>query len=136
MVTTAVGVPVMAPVEAFKFKPAGKVPLVMDHVYGVVPPVAVSVALYATPTCPFGREVVATVRVAGVIVSVTLSVFVCCGLPESCTWNVNGVLVTAVVGVPVMAPVEAFKDKPAGSVPLVMDHVYGVVPPVAFRVVL
>jgi hypothetical protein len=54
-------------------------------------------------------------------------------LAESATWNVR--LVTAVVvGVPVMAPVEAFKDNPPGNEPELTVHVYGVVPPVATKV--
>ena len=43
-VFAAVGVPVIAPVEAFKFKPVGSVPLDIFHVIGVVP-VALSVWL-------------------------------------------------------------------------------------------
>ena len=43
-VPLAVGVPVMAPVAAFKLSPAGSEPLVIDQVYGAVPPLAASVA--------------------------------------------------------------------------------------------
>ena len=57
--TAADGVPVMAPVELFRVSPAGRVPLVSDQEYGVFPPVAVSGALYAVPTWPFGRDAVA-----------------------------------------------------------------------------
>ena len=39
--------------------------------------------------------------------------------------------VPAVVGVPVIAPVEAFNDRPAGKLPTTVAHVYGVVPPAA-----
>jgi hypothetical protein len=47
---TVVGVPeIVAPL---KLKPAGSVPALIDHVYGLVPPVAVRVWLYATPTTP------------------------------------------------------------------------------------
>jgi hypothetical protein len=60
----------------------------------------------------------------------------CLLLAESVTWKVSGVFEAGWVGVPVIAPVEAFSDKPAGKVPLVRDHVYGVVPPVAARVAL
>jgi hypothetical protein len=59
-VAGAVGVPLIAPVEASSDSPAGRVPLVSDHLYGLVPPVAASVALYADPTWPFGSEVVTT----------------------------------------------------------------------------
>jgi hypothetical protein len=36
-VPAAVGVPVIAPVDSFKLKPAGSVPLATAHVIGVVP---------------------------------------------------------------------------------------------------
>jgi hypothetical protein len=48
----------------------------------------------------------------------------------SITWTVKfeG---PAVVGVPVIAPLAPVRVRPAGSAPEVMDHVSGVVPPVA-----
>jgi hypothetical protein len=42
-VPVAVGVPEIAPVLV-KLRPAGKEPLVIDQLYGVVPPLAASVA--------------------------------------------------------------------------------------------
>jgi hypothetical protein len=42
---TAVGIPAITPVVAFNDKPAGSMPEVSDQEYGVVPPVAESVAL-------------------------------------------------------------------------------------------
>ena len=45
-------------------------------------------------------------------------------------------LVPKTVGVPEITPVLLFKPSPLGSVPDVIDHVYGVVPPLATRVVL
>lgn len=53
------GVPVIVPFE-FRVKPLGTVPLARDHVYGVVPPLAVSVAEYTTANVAPGSEVVAT----------------------------------------------------------------------------
>ena len=58
------------------------------------------------------------------------------GLPESDTLNVSGVLATDAEGMPVMAPVEALRVRPAGREPLVSDQVYGEAPPVAVRVAL
>ena len=49
---------------------------------------------------------------------------------ESTTWAVK-VNVPAAVGVPVTAPVDALSVKPAGSEPLVIENVYGGMPPVA-----
>ena len=43
-VPEVVGVPEIAPDEAVKVNPAGSEPLLMLHEYGVVPPVACSVA--------------------------------------------------------------------------------------------
>jgi hypothetical protein len=45
LVPAAVGVPAIAPELAVKDNPAGRVPELIDQVYGVVPPVAASVLL-------------------------------------------------------------------------------------------
>ena len=42
-VPTVVGVPDSTPVAGSRVIPAGRVPLLMDQVYGPVPPLAVSV---------------------------------------------------------------------------------------------
>ena len=39
-VPTAVGIPEMVPVVAARFRPAGRLPELIDHVYDGVPPVA------------------------------------------------------------------------------------------------
>ena len=51
------------------------------------------------------------------MVNVRLAVVVCCGVLESMTRKVKGVLVTEVVGVPVMRPLDAFMLRPAGREP-------------------
>lgn len=43
-VPDAVGVPVIAPVLVFTLRPAGRLPVLMLHVYGGVPPLACRVA--------------------------------------------------------------------------------------------
>lgn len=114
--TAVVGVPVMAPVAAFSDSPAGNVPLASDQAYGVVPPDAVSVAEYATPTCPFGSEaVVMTGPVAGPMLNDRVVVLVCGGVAASVTLKAGYTLPRA-VGVPVTAPVAAFSDNPGGNV--------------------
>ncbi len=55
------------------------------------------------------------------------------GLLESLAFAVK-VKVPGVVGVPEIVPV-LLRDRPAGKDPLAIDHVYGVTPPVAARVV-
>ena len=58
--------------------------------------------------------------VAGAMVSESVTVLVCAGLPESVTWSVSEDVRLA-VGVPVMAPL-AMSVRPAGNVPLVIDQ--------------
>ena len=67
-----------------------------------------------------------TVMPTAVMVRVRLMDLVWTGLLESATWKVSGVALTAAVGVPVRAPVEAVRVSPAGSVPLVSDQELGV----------
>src|SRR5690242_10091538 len=51
----------MTPVLGASDKPAGSVPVAIDQVYGVVPPVAASVAVYAVFCVALGSEVVVMV---------------------------------------------------------------------------
>ena len=55
-----------------------------------------------------------------------------CGDPLSATCAVNA-NVPALVGVPAMTPVDAFRVTPPGRLPATMLQLYGVVPPVAAR---
>ena len=66
-VPAVVGVPEITPPE-LKESPAGRLPLWRDQLYGVTPPVAASVWLYATPICPFGRLEVVTERSTGITI--------------------------------------------------------------------
>jgi hypothetical protein len=73
-VAAVVGVPEITPVDATRLNPAGNEPELIDQVYGVVPPLACSVAEYAVPTVPPGNDAVVTVaceptvRLAAVLV--------------------------------------------------------------------
>jgi hypothetical protein len=69
-----------------------------------------------------GKVVVVITSVGAAIVSESETVLLWTGVPESITLNVSGVALTAAVGVPLIAPVEAFRDRPAGNVPLVSDQ--------------
>src|SRR5262245_38766261 len=60
-----VGVPAITPGPAVSVSPGGRVPLAIDQVYGGVPPVADSPAVYARPSIPDGSAVVVTVRAVG-----------------------------------------------------------------------
>ena len=84
------------------------------------------------PTVPFGSKLV-RLNDGGVITIVSLALTFCAGLPASVTLTVTGEL-PAVVGVPLT--VHPVSDKPAGRVPALIEHVYGVVPPVAVMVEL
>src|SRR3954467_79258 len=53
LVPELLGVPEIVPVEAPRVSPAGRVPETTDQLYGVTPPLAASVAPYATFCCPF-----------------------------------------------------------------------------------
>jgi hypothetical protein len=64
-VATVVGVPVIAPVAVFSVSPAGRVPTETDQAYGVVPPVAARVWLYAVPTVPAGSDAVLMLSTGG-----------------------------------------------------------------------
>ncbi|HUN83422.1 MAG TPA: hypothetical protein VMU48_03545 [Terracidiphilus sp.] len=70
------------------------------------------------------------------MVSDKLTVLVCIGLLESVTLKVSGAALAVAVGVPVIAPVDAFRESPDGRFPLVSDHAYGAVPPEAASVAL
>lgn len=63
---TAVGVPVIAPVDVLRDTPAGSVPEVRAQVYEPLPPTATSEVVYVAPTLPPGRVVVVTPRVVAV----------------------------------------------------------------------
>ena len=130
LVPCAVGVPVMAPVFGLIERPLGRPPAV--QVYGVTPPVAATVALYAWPAAPEGSEVVVIVSVDGLIVSGMLAVAVwAVGVEESDTLTVMFPLLVP-VGVPVIAPVVGLRLKPLGNPNAAQE--YGVAPPVAASV--
>ena len=74
-----------------------------------------------------GRRIVPPLRPPETV-RLMLAVATCCGLLASLTVKVTPV-VPAAVGVPEMAPVELFKDRPAGRP--VAVQVYGDVPPTA-----
>src|ERR1039458_4934099 len=123
-VPAAVGVPVTAPVEVFRVRPAGNVPLPIENVYGAVPPVTVvGPLLNGTPTAPVlvPEQVTEIGGLIGIVQPVPVAP------RESVTLIVK---VPGAVGVPVTAPVEVFRVRPAGNVPLPIENVYGEVPPV------
>jgi hypothetical protein len=117
----AVGVPMMAPVDEFSVRPAGRLPEVIEYVYGATPPVAFRLELYGTPTCP-AVAAHASVGVATAIVMPHEFELVPAAVPrESTTCAVKGKAPGA-VGVPVMAPVDGFSVRPVGKLPDVIEN--------------
>ena len=90
----------------------------------------------ALPTVPAAVVALVIAGAAAATVRVRLVVWVRAGLLESVARKVNGVAITLTVGVPLIVPVELFRESPVGKVPLVKLHVKGVVPPVAASVAL
>jgi len=133
-VAVTVGIPLIIPVVVLNVNPLGSVPPVRDQVYGLTPPTAASVALYATPCVPIGSDLVVMMGVANVpTISVSVvEVPICCGVAESFTWNTS-CAVAAAVGVPLMIPVAGSSDNPLGIVPETRENVNGTIPPVVIN---
>lgn len=120
----AVGVPLIIP--AARLNPGGSDPLATDHVYGGLPPVALTACEYAVPAVPAGNEDVVIVKAGALMVSDSAALADAEALSVTLTVKLDE---PAVVGVPEIVP--PARLNPAGSDPLPMDHVYGEVPPVA-----
>jgi hypothetical protein len=69
-VTAAVGWPLIEPVVGFNERPLGNDPALNDQVYGLLPPVAIKVSEYFTPTVPRGNGEPVVISSAGSMVSV------------------------------------------------------------------
>lgn len=123
-----VGVPVIYP-PALRPSPVGKVPDVIDHVYGAVPPAAESACEYAVPTVSPASDVVEILSAGAAMEMLNAAVWVSTGLLISETETVNGKVPLA-AGVPVIDP-PVLRLKPEGRLPDAMDQVYGAAPPLA-----
>ena len=110
----------IAPVVVFSDRPDGKLPCEMLQVYGVIPPVTVALALYDVPTVAPGIDV--DVKASCPLTTKDKDMLpVCAGEEESEASTVKFELPLA-VGVPAMTPVLEFRLKPAGRLPLRIDH--------------
>jgi hypothetical protein len=102
-----VGVPAIAPDDAFRFSPGGSAPFVIDQVYGAVPPEAFSVAEYAVPTAPDeSAGCVVMVRPEVIVNENCLDTGTEPPLSVTCAVKLNE---PPTVGVPAMAPDDAFR---------------------------
>jgi len=120
----AVGVPLMTP--STSVNPAGSDPLATDHVYGGVPPVALTACEYVFPAVPGGNKDVLILSAGAAIVIASEALADADAASVALTLKLE---VPAAVGVPEMVPPASVS--PAGSDPLDTDHAYGELPPVA-----
>jgi hypothetical protein len=121
-VPSAVGVPEITPVEVLRERPGGSDPPATDQMYGVSPPVAIRVAEYPTPMEALGSEVVVIERGRGERLIEKPFEALSAGDEESVTVTVK-LEVPSAVGVPEITPVEASRERPGGSDPLVTIQV-------------
>ena len=128
-VPAAVGVPPIAPVAAFRANPVGRLPVVTLKASAPVPPVAVTVWLYARLAVQFGNVTV-VIDTPGLIVTVYAWLAVCPNVSLAITVNVY---VPAAVGVPLITPLAAVKLSPPGRLPAML-RVSAPVPPVTVAV--
>ena len=130
----AVGVPLSTP-AGLKLRPIGKGPELdaSDQIYGVIPPLAASVCVYATPNFAPGK--LAVVMTSGAAMrKVRVRGADCAGDPESvaCTVKVEPRMFT-VVGVPLITPaVESVS--PGGKAPETTAQETFPVPPEAVSI--
>jgi hypothetical protein len=93
----------------------------IENVYGATPPVTVNAGLLKpTPTSPEVTDPQRALPTDGAATTVKGHVPVATTPLASVTLIVN---VPAAVGVPVMAPVEAFRVRPAGKAPVAIENV-------------
>lgn len=110
------GVPLMIPPE--RLNPAGSEPLARDHVYGGVPPVALTGCAYPAPVVPNGSEEVVMVNAGELMTMVSAAVAEAVAPSVSLTVKLEG---PGAVGVPEIVLPESIK--PAGSDPVATDQV-------------
>src|SRR5690242_2626684 len=115
---TTVGVPEIVPVAEFRLRPDGRLFAGTDQVPAW--PVWASVVEYETARVAFGSDVVLIVG-GGVMNSV--SAWVSNRPPLVSVYFTVKLAVPPAVGVPVRAPVLAFRVMPAGSAPALIDQV-------------
>ena len=129
-VPALLALPLITPVVLFRDSPAGSLPEAIVHVYGVDPPVAASLTEYATFLVATGSGDVVVICKGTVMVKLK-------ALSDedpiaSVTLTVK-LEVPPTVGVPLMTP-DDDTLRPEARLPLTNDHVYGVDPPVAAKV--
>jgi hypothetical protein len=118
----------------FRVRPAGITPLDSEQVYGAMPPTRARDALYGEFIVAFGSTDTLKLSAAGVTVRATMPVVLTAGLAESISLTLSAAMAGA-VGVPVTEQL-LLRVRPAGTVPLTSEHVYGATPPLPVIVAL
>jgi hypothetical protein len=120
-----VGVPAISPVELLSVSPTGNEPAVIANEIGDVPPEVCTAWLYEVFIRGVGSDAVVIASADAIV-----PLYDCVAVTEfaSVAFTVNA-YAPAVVGVPPIAPVAAFKLNPAGNVPLPIVNAIGEVPP-------
>ena len=112
-VAALVGVPVIAPVVAFRARPAGKLPAVTAKVGAPVPPITLTDWLYAVPTVGAGSD--AGLTVSGAL---TMTEYACDAVAPTVSVAVIVKLnVPEADDVPLIAPPTTFSVNPVGNAP-------------------
>ena len=112
--------------------PAGNSPADTVQLYGLIPPSAARVAVYAVPAVPAARFFV--LIVSGAATAMTRS-FTALAPAASADFAVK-LKVPVFVGVPLIVPLLEFKLNPSGSEPVSTVHEKGPVPPLRANVEL
>jgi hypothetical protein len=118
-----VGVPEISPVAALSDKPVGKVPWLMAHVYGGMPPLPSANSWNAWPAVAFGNASLAIEGGASALTLMLIDARPVAGPSLESVASIDAVEDPVDVGVPVISPLAGSKDRPAGSDPLEIDHV-------------
>jgi hypothetical protein len=120
-VPTTLGTPEIVPVEELIVSPVGRLPELIDHLYGAMPPLTCSVWLYALPTGTEGSVVAAIFNMAAATAMVIETEVAWAGLLLSFTTAVK-VAVPLTLGMPEIVPVEELSARPVGRLPEAIDH--------------
>jgi hypothetical protein len=121
VVEVAPGVPVTVPELALRLKPVGNVPATMLYVYGAAPPLGINgekllIAVPAVTLCAVVFAMAVITAEAAPTVKLTVLVVDDTTPLASCTEKTTFAVAKMAVGEPVIAPVLAFRLKPAGNV--------------------
>ena len=114
----------------------GRLPPITDHVYGLTPPVALIVLLYATPfVASVSGAMVMIVGGATATVRDNILVVVA-GVPWPSVTLIVKLYVPEAVGMPARYPVVPFRVTPDGKVPESRLQLYGPTPPMTSQLLL